>query len=152
MKPCAARVGACALMAVAMAMLPLRAQDESSDSGTRSKIFALENAWARAAEIKDIKAMDAILDQAFLYVDFDGRLMTKTEVLADVKSTSVQQVVTDAMTANLHGNTVIVTGIFKVKGFEGGKPYLRRGRFIDVWMYKGGSWVAISSQSTLIGR
>ena len=96
--------------------------------------------------------MDRLLDSAFIYVDFDGRLMTKAEVLANVELASVQQVVTEAMTASLHGNTVVVTGIFRMKGMEGGKPYLRRGRFIDVWMYKNGSWVAISSQGTLIAR
>jgi hypothetical protein len=145
-----ANVAACLLVVLALALPPVHAQDELSDSAVRSKIFALENAWSRAAEIKDIKAIDPLLDNAFLCVDFDGRLMTKTEVLANVKSASVQQVLTEAMTASLHGNTVIVTGIFRMKGIEGGKPYLRRGRFIDVWMYKHGSWIAISSQATLI--
>jgi len=145
-----ANVAACLLVVLALALLPVGAQDELSDSGVRSKIFALENAWSRAAEIKDIKAIEPLLDNAFLCVDFDGRLMTKTEVLANVKSASVQQVLTEAMSASLHGNTVIVTGIFKMKGIEGGKPYLRRGRFIDVWMYQNGSWIAISSQATLI--
>jgi ketosteroid isomerase-like protein len=60
--------------------------------------------------------------------------------------------VTEGMTVKLHGNTAIVTGIFKMKGMDGGKPYLRRGRFVDVWMYENGSWVAISSQATPIAR
>jgi ketosteroid isomerase-like protein len=152
MRACAANIGACSLLVLAMALLPLGAQDESSESGAGSKILALENAWARAAEIKDVKAMDTLLDNAFLYVDSDGRLMTKADVLADVKSASVQQVVTEGMTVKLRGNTAIVTGIFKMKGMDGGKPYLRRGRFVDVWMYENGSWVAISSQATPIAR
>ncbi|MGO9088311.1 MAG: nuclear transport factor 2 family protein [Candidatus Sulfotelmatobacter sp.] len=152
MKTSVANVAACLLIVLAMALLRVHAQDEFSDSGVRSKLFALENAWSQAAEIKDVKAMDQLLDSAFLYVDFDGRLMTKAEVLANVKSASVQQVVTEAMTANLHGNTVVVTGIFRVKGMEGGKPYLRRGRFIDVWMYENGNWLAISSQATPIAH
>jgi len=152
MKTSVANVAACLLIVLTLASLPLRAQDELSDSAVRSKIFALENAWSQAAEIKDVKAMDPLLDSAFLYVDFDGRLMTKAEVLANVKSASVQQVVTEAMTATLHGNTVVVTGIFRMKGMEGGKPYLRRGRFIEVWMYQNGNWLAISSQATPIAR
>jgi ketosteroid isomerase-like protein len=152
MKASAAAVGACSLMVLAMALLPLCAQDELSESEARSKILALENAWARAAEIKDVKALDTLLDNAFLNVAPDGRLMTKADVLADVNSASVQQVVTEAMTAKLHGNTVIVTGIFRVKGITDGKPYLQQGRFLDVWMYKNGSWVAVSSQATPIGH
>jgi ketosteroid isomerase-like protein len=151
-KPVAANLGACLLLVFCEALLPLCAQNDTSDSETGSRIIALENAWARAAEVKDVKAMDALLDDAFVNVDSDGRLMTKTEVLADVKSTSVQQVVTESMKANLHGNTAIVTGIFRMKGIEGGKPYLRRGRFLDVWMYKNGVWVAISSQATPIAH
>lgn len=152
MKAGATAVGACALMILAVALLPVCAQDQLSESEARSKILALENAWARAAEIKDVKSLDTLLDNAFLNVAPGGRLMTKADVLADVKSASVQQVVTEAMSAKLHGNTVIVTGIFRVKGIKDGEPYLQQGRFVDVWMYKNGSWVAISSQATPIAH
>jgi len=150
MKAIAAAVGACTFVILLMALLPLCAQDEPPGAEAVSRILALENAWAQAAESKDVKAMDPLLDDAFLNVAPDGRLMTKAEVMADVKSASVQQFVNEAMTAKLHGNTAIVTGIFRMKGIKDGKPYLQRGRFVDVWMYKNGRWVAISSQATPI--
>jgi len=152
MKARAVNVLICLWIVLAMAWLPLCAQNEFSESEAGSKILALENAWAQAAQIKDVKAMDTLLDDAFLNVAPDGRLMTKADVLADVKSASVQQFVNEAMTAKLHGNTAIVTGIFRMKGIKDGKPYLQRGRFVDVWIYKNGSWVAISSQATPIAH
>ena len=53
-----------------------------SDPDVSSKIVALENLWNQAAEAKDLDALDRILDDAFVYVDPDGKLLTKTEVLA----------------------------------------------------------------------
>ena len=115
-----------------------------------SKVIALENAWSRALEMKDTKAVDAILDNAIVFVDLHGRLMSKADVLADAKTAHTDQVVTESMNVSVHGNTAVVTGIIRQKGTQGGKPYLQRGRFTDVWMDKQGTWVCIASQLTLI--
>jgi ketosteroid isomerase-like protein len=117
-----------------------------------SRIIALENAWSRAAESKDLKALDTLLDNGFVYVDPDGRLMTKADVLADVKASNVQQAVTEGMTAHLYGNVAIITGTVKIRGVENGKPLLRRGRFTDTWLYRSGAWACVASQETAILR
>jgi len=46
---------------------------------------------------------------------------------------AAQQETTESMTAHMFGGTVIVTGIYVTKGVEKGKPYVRRGRFVDTW-------------------
>jgi hypothetical protein len=92
------------------------------------------------------------LDDSFIYVDLQGRLLTKTEVMADVKASAVQQFVTSEMTAHLYGNATIVTGVFRMKGIEKGKPFLLLGRFTDTWIYSGGSWACVASQATSIGH
>jgi len=119
-------------------------------AGGASRIIALENAWSRAAEGKDLKALDTLLDDDFVYVTPDGRLMTKAAVLADVKGSNVQQFVTEGMTAHLYGDVAIVTGMFKMKGVENGKTFLRRGRFTDTWVYRSGAWACVASQGTLL--
>jgi ketosteroid isomerase-like protein len=111
---------------------------EPSDSDVGSKIIALENLWNQAAEAKDLDALDRILDDAFVYVDSDGRLMTKTEVLADVKSSQGIRVTSDSMVVHLHGDTAVVTGIYKITGLERGRRFVRRDRFVDTWRYKNG--------------
>jgi hypothetical protein len=42
----------------------------------------------------------------------------------------------------------IATGVMKGKGVEGGKPYTRRERFVDTWVFKHGAWVCIGTNAT----
>ena len=121
---------------------------QRSDSDATSKILALENAWNRASESKDIRGLDNLLDERFLYVDLNGRLMNKAEVLKDVQDSSVHQVVTLSVVVRLHGDAAIVTGRFQMKAIEHGKTLLQKGRFVDTWLLKDGRWVAIGSLTT----
>jgi len=52
----------------------------------------------------------------------------------------------------VYGNSAVVTGVYREKGVKNGRPYQRRGRFTDTWVYQSGSWVCVASQSTLIGN
>ena len=122
------------------------------DSDPRSKLFALEHVWSQAVQTRDTKALDAIFDNSLVYVEDNGRIKTKAEFLLNVRNDAANpnQVTTEAMSAYLWNDAAIVTGIYHYKGVQDGKPYHRRGRFIDTWIYKNGSWVCVASQSTLI--
>jgi ketosteroid isomerase-like protein len=124
---------------------------QTSQSDTRSKLFALENVWNQAAQRKDLKALQHLLDDAFVYVDSSGKIMTKTDVLASVQVSPVLRVLSESMVVHLHGDTAVVTGIYQTKGTERGKPFIRRERFIDTWHYKNGVWMSIASLITPIG-
>jgi hypothetical protein len=137
------------LLAVACGA-PLRGWSQDPDAHAASRIIALEHAWSQAAESKDMRSLDVLLDDSFVYVDFEGRLMTKTEVMADVKASPVQQFVTSEMTAYSYRNAAIVTGMFKMKGVEKGKPFLLQGRFTDTWIYRDGNWACVASQTTAV--
>ena len=131
------------------------AQD-ASDSATKSKIAALEGAWNQAYKSGDTKALDTLLDNAIVLVNDDGSVQSKAEFLASVKppgtqaGTQEQQVAPESMSVHVFGNTAIATGIFRAKGMEGKKSYVRRERFIDTWIYKGGHWVCIGTNATPI--
>ena len=131
-------------------MMPTGSAQVASDTDVRSKIVALENLWNQVAEAKDMDALDRILDDAFLSVAPDGRLMSKTQVLVDVKASQGIQVLSESMVVHLHGDTAIVTGVYKIRGMEHGKPFVRTDRFVDTWRLKNGSWVSIASLATPI--
>ena len=118
----------------------------------RDKILALENAWNQAEEHKDAKALDGLLAGTLVYVDYDGKLMTKADFMASVKRPALHpdQIINDGMTTRIYGDTVIVTGLYREKGALEGKPYLRRGRFTDTWVNLNGRWQCVASQSTLL--
>ena len=117
-----------------------------------SKVMALERLWGAAVQMHDIKALDSIFDDSMIYVSMDGRVMTKSQVLADTRATSPVDVVVKSPVAQLHGNVVIVTGLMQLKGAEGGKPYIRYARFMDTWMNKGDRWVCLSSMTTPVRK
>ena len=125
---------------------------ETSDADAVSKILALESAWNQAVGTRDTKALNAIFDNFLVYVEHDGRVMSKAEYLATVKRAggNPQQVTTEGMTAHIWGATAVVTGIYRERGVHDGKPYDRRGRFIDTWIFKDRIWVCVAAQATLV--
>ncbi len=139
-------------VSLACAGIPTGYAQQTADSDAGTKIMALENLWGQASAVKDLKSLNAIFDDAFVYVDPNGRLMTKAELLADVKESPALQFIARAMVVHLHGDTAIITGTYQLKGLERGKPFVRHGRFVDTWRYKNGSWLAIASLSTPIGN
>ena len=121
-------------------------------SAEESKILALENAWNQAEAHKDLRSLDQLLDPSLVYVDYDGSRMSKAQFLASIRAPSLQseQIVNESQEAHVFGDSAIVTGIYREKGMNKGKPYLRRGRFTDTWVYRNGIWTCAASQSTLI--
>jgi ketosteroid isomerase-like protein len=134
--------------------LPLPGQEVANADSQRTKILALENAWNRAEESKDVKALDGLLASTLVYVDYDGTLMDKAKFIASVKAPSLhpEQIVNESMTAYVYGDSAVVTGIYREKGVRNGKAYSRRGRFTDAWVNQSGTWVCAASQSTLISH
>ncbi|MGA7400947.1 MAG: nuclear transport factor 2 family protein [Candidatus Sulfotelmatobacter sp.] len=135
------------------AVLAAGAQN-SRDVGGGTTILALEHAWDQAQERGDVKALAAIFDNSLIYIDYDGKLLTKAEYLARVKAnnTHIQQIVAEEMSVQMFGNTAIVVGSYRVKGIENGKPYLRRGRFTDTWVLTGKNWICVAAAATPILR
>ena len=119
------------------------------EADAESKIIALERvAKLQACESKDLKTLDTMLDDSFAYVDAEGRLQNKAEVLALIQTATPMKFGVDDMVVRLHGDTAIVTGLYVTKKLQLGDPFVRQGRFVDTWLYKNGHWVAIASLLT----
>jgi len=138
------------LLLVGTFFSPLLAQD---DAATVSKIVALEKAWNQAYKLRDTKAVDALLDDGIVLVNDDGSLLSKGAFLAvirDSKQSDEEQVTPESISVHIIGGVAIATGIFRAKGVEGGKPYVRRNRFADTWVNHNGAWVCVSASATPI--
>jgi ketosteroid isomerase-like protein len=142
------------VMLLAAICVSVAAQSTADVEAERTRILALENAWNLAEEHKDVKALDGLLARTMVYIDYDGSFMDKAQFIASVKAPSLhpEQIVNESMTAHVYGDSAIVTGIYREKGVAAGKPYLRRGRFTDTWVYQNSTWVCVASQSTLISH
>lgn len=141
-----------AILLLLTARATASAQTPAQPDAEQTKILALENAWNRAEETKDSKALETLLDSTLVYIDYDGTLMDKAQFIASVKQPALhpEQIVNESMTAHLYAGSAVVTGVYREKGVNHGKPYLRRGRFTDTWVYRDNAWVCVASQSTLI--
>jgi ketosteroid isomerase-like protein len=148
---CAMRKAGFAAILVWAALLSAAAQS-SDDAAGRSNILALEHAWDQAQERGDAKALAAIFDDALIFVDYDGKLLTKAEYMARVKanSTHMLQIVAEEMSVQMFGTTAIVVGTYRAKGIENGKPYVKRGRFTDTWVLRGTNWICVAAGTTPI--
>jgi ketosteroid isomerase-like protein len=125
-------------------------QTNVSDEGGR--VLALETAWNHALEAKDTKALDMLLANSMISVDIDGSIATKSDFLASIKAPDYQpsQAVTEQSNVQVYGNAAVVVGIFRIKGTEKGKPYVRRERFVDTWVNIKGAWQCVATTSALI--
>lgn len=138
------------LLLISAFLVPVSAQDDPN-SAVVSKIIAMEKAWNQAYKLRDTKAIDALLDDSMVLVNDDGSLQSKAVFLAGVrasKPSDEEQVTPESIAVHVFGNVAVATGVFRAKGVEGGKPFVRRERFADTWVNKNGAWVCVSASAT----
>jgi len=138
------------LLALVCTTAAIVAAQKDTGSDVQSKIIALEKAWNQAYKLGDVRALDTLLDDQIVLINDDGTVQTKPEFLAGVKpsKSQEQQVAPESMNVHVFGNTAIATGVLRAKGVEAGKPYVRRERFVDTWIYTGGKWACVASDAT----
>jgi ketosteroid isomerase-like protein len=129
-------------------------QRVASGQGDETKIIALENLWNQMQLNHDADAMGKLLDEDFVFTDYDGSVMSKAQFLDSIRDMSYHLTVeaSEDMKLHRHGDTVVITGATHEKGTYKGKPYQHQGRFTDTWMKKNGQWLCIASQLSLITK
>jgi len=137
-----------------MLIVPRAYPQRADPTQDESRIVTLELAWNHAVQGKDAKALEMLIAPEMVYVEYDGVLMNRAEYLASVaaRSAHAEQILCESMTVHLFGPIAVVSGVYRETGAKSGKPYLHRERFTDTWMLRGGNWLRVASQSTLIAR
>jgi ketosteroid isomerase-like protein len=137
---------------IVLACAPALFAQSDSEEAAKAKVIALEKAWNQAYKMADTKALGSLLDDSLVLIEDDGSLKTKAQFLASVKAPDAneEQVAPESMTVHVHGQTAIAVGVFAAKGNRGGKPYVRRERFVDTWILKNGNWICVATNATPI--
>jgi len=114
------------------------------DAGPCADVLAQEMRWLAAITAGDAGTVEAILSPTFKHVDADGRLLNRSEEIADMAPLPFTMNPSDQIidiagdTAVVHGiNTLLQDG--QVLGIE---------RFTDVFELQNGRWMALSAQET----
>ena len=138
------------LLSLSLAMGQHLAQKTTEDSA----MVGLENAWNQAEMHHDVKTADAMMADSFVYVDGQGRLLSKAQYLAGIgdKSYDEEEIRNEDLKVVMYGDTAIVTSAYTTRGADQGKPFVHHGRFVDVWVKLNGKWLCVSSQETRMTR
>ena len=136
---------------IAMLVLPLAVAVEHADEG---KILALENAWNQAQLHHNSTVVASMLPDTFIYTDYDGTVMNKTQFLADLMDTSYQatMVVNENVKVFTYEGAAVVIGTYHTKGTYKGRPFEHWGRFTDTWVFENKLWQCVASHTTLIKK
>jgi len=116
-----------------------------------SRVIAMENAWNQAELKNDASAVQLLLSEDFVMTTAEGDLYNKAEIVASIRDKSYQPdaLQSSNMVVHAHGATAVVTGVYYEKGTDKGKPWERRGRFTDTWMYLDNRWQCVASHFSL---
>jgi ketosteroid isomerase-like protein len=138
----------CCFCLVCALTAPMVAQNNGA---VESKIIAIEKAWNQAYKFRDKKALNQLLHDSMVLVNSDGSLESKGKFLEDVdeaKPSEQQQAEPESISVHVYHDVAIATGVFREKGIENGKPYIRRNRFVDTWVLIDGLWVCVAASAT----
>jgi hypothetical protein len=116
-------------------------------------VRTLEGERVKAQSRNDNDALDLILDNALVYIEY-GKVISKGDYLLRVKSAKpqLQQIVLEAMTVRTVENTALVVGTYRKAEVKDGKSLLKRWRFIDTWVNKKGSWMLVAAAATPLSK
>jgi len=142
------RTGKTALLVMAILWLLAAlagAQQLAADDDVSAKIRALERARLDAQAGGDLAALDLLLDNAVMWVEPDGTLFTKAQLLAKFHASKpLTTIATPSLTVRTYGTVAIVAGVYQQRGIVAGHAYLQRCRFISTWSLKKGKWLCIA--------
>jgi hypothetical protein len=136
---------------IALLFSPLARASEQADE---SKILALENTWNQAQLHHNSTVVASMLPDTFIYTDYDGTVMNKTQFLADLMDTSYQatMVVNENVKVFTYEGAAIVLGTYHTKGKYKGRPIEHGGRFTDTWLFQNNLWQCVASHTSLIKK
>jgi hypothetical protein len=136
---------------IGVLLLPLAQAVEEADEG---KILALENAWNQAQLHHNSTVVASMLPDTFIYTDYDGTVMNKTQFLADLKDTSYQATLVENENVKVftYEGAAVVIGTYHTKGTYKGRPFEHWGRFTDTWVFQSKLWQCVASHTTLIKK
>jgi len=114
----------------------------------------LERDWSQASLNKDIAALNSIMADDWVNIDFQGRTLTKTQTIANLKSglPATQAAGLGEMKVRVFGDSAIVTGSDTGKSTSKGKEVVEKYLWTDVFIRRNGRWQAVASQSTKVSR
>lgn len=138
----------CVLAFVVLAAGIAQSSDTYSKSEAERYIKSSEAAWAESVGTNDSSVVERILAEDCIWV-LDGRILTKSEAVAEAKSGPGNFVSNhlDYAQVRFFGNTAVVQGSERWTRTGG-----RKGHFIwtDTWLRRKGKWQIVAAEDVSV--
>jgi len=129
------------------------AQPAKSDAATEKAVAALENQWLQSQKTNNPDLVAPLLADSFVTTGADGKLLTKEQMLAELKQLKYSSVDYEDVHVRVYGNTAIATGIYKGKGTREGKAFDEVERWTDTWVkMPNGKWQCVADHNTAVAK
>lgn len=139
------------VLGVMAALLAVSAAGSAQEVRSDQQILVeLEQLWDAAFHRGDATFIESLLADEFIATYGDGSRGDKAKELS-LAADQRQQVDSsrlDEFIVKTFGNTAVVWFTQILVGPVNGKPTEVRYRYVDVWVNRGGRWLAVASQST----
>ena len=131
-------------------MLALSSGAAFAQANPAPEVQKLERAWLDAYEQHDAMAMDAIVADDFTITFPNGRMQTKLQIMAAIKSARAagapsMKFRTEEVQARAYGEVVILVGIVVTEYQRDGQPVAERQRYTDTYVKRNGRWQVVAS-------
>lgn len=123
-----------------------------AQSSAEAEIRALEAKWDEAQLKGDANALAEIFADTYVSTNPEGKTRGKAEVINEVKSGDIkfQTSKVQDLKIMLYGDTAVVSGIWKGKFVQKGKPMDLTERFTDTFVRQGGKWRCVASHASAL--
>ena len=126
--------------------------NESETAAIVELLNDIEQRLAAAWAAGDPSFHEKTLAEDWRVIDAAGRVMSKTEMLAEafLVDGQITRGVIDQVDVRLFGDWAIVTGRTRAAWRNGGVDFDVTLRFTDVFACRNGNWQVVASQATLV--
>ena len=119
-------------------------------AGDEAALKAIEEKWDTATLKGDTAALGSILADSYSQTTSEGKIRTKAEMIAAMKSGEIkyQASKADDLKVQVYGDAAVVTGRWKGKFTEKGKAMDVTERFTDTFVRQNGQWRCVATHTS----
>lgn len=148
-------ISSLAIVAIAL-MSSTRAgsDDHAAVKSAVEEIRLLEEERNQAILHGDSATLERMTSDDYTFVTLRGEMLTKAAIVQNFRSgvAKYQSREISDLNIRVYGSSAVVTGRAIQKGAENGKDYSGNYWFTRVYINKGGRWITVALQTTLIQK
>jgi ketosteroid isomerase-like protein len=123
------------------------ALNSSTAPSEETAVLKAEHEWVDAALKGDVNAFSSLMSDEYLALLTGARIRDKAAWVAGLQAgtTTYRSVDLSNLKVRLYGNTAVVFGDYSQVATSGGKDNSASGKYLDVWVKRGGHWQVVAS-------